>query len=81
MARQYKNVSTDIATAATSNNVTTAASLRPVDQNGEPEPLDVSEEDGPAAAAIVVVVDDVVVEVLDVLDLELVVVARCVVVV
>lgn len=39
-----------------------------------------SDEDGPAAAAIVVVVDDVV-EVLDVLDVELVVVARCVVVV
>jgi hypothetical protein len=54
--------------------------LRPLDQNGEPEPPEVSDEDGPVAAAIVVVVDEVV-EVVEVLEVELVDVDRCVVVV
>jgi hypothetical protein len=67
-------------TAARSNRVTTAAIFRPLDQNGELEPPEVSDEDGPAAAAIVVVVDEVV-EVLEVLEVELVDVDRCVVVV
>jgi hypothetical protein len=66
-------------TAARSNRVTTAAIFRPLDQNGEPEPPEVS-DDGPAAAAIVVVVEEVV-EVLEVLEVELVDVDRCVVVV
>ena len=53
--------------------------MRPLDQNGEP--FDVGSLDfGAAAAAIVVVVDEVV-EVVDVLEVELVVVDRCVVVV
>jgi hypothetical protein len=67
-------------TAARSNRVTTAAIFRPLDQNGELEPPEVSDEDGPAAAAIVVV-DDEVVEVVEVLEVELVDVERCVVVV
>jgi hypothetical protein len=67
-------------TAARSNRVTTAAIFRPLDQNGELEPPEVSDEDGPAAAAIVVVVDEVV-EVPEVLEVELVDVERCVVVV
>ena len=67
-------------TAARSNRVTTAAIFRPLDQNGELEPPEVSDETGPAAAAIVVVVDEVV-EVLEVLEVELVDVDRCVVVV
>lgn len=54
--------------------------MRPLDQNGEPEPPEVSDEDGPVAAAIVVVVDEVV-EVVEVLEVELVDVDRCVVVV
>jgi len=63
-----------------SNSVTIAAIFRPLDQNGEPEPSEVSDETGPAAAAIVVDVDEVVEE-LEVVEVELVDVERCVVVV
>jgi hypothetical protein len=70
-------VSTAIATAANSSNVTTTAIFFPVDQNGEllpPEPL----LPDPAVAITVVVVDEDVV-VLEVLEVELVVVLRWVV--
>jgi hypothetical protein len=60
-----------------SSRVTTAAIFRPLDQNGELDPPELSDEDGPAAAAIVVVDDEVV----EVLEVELVDVERCVVVV
>jgi hypothetical protein len=70
-------VSTPIATAAKSSNVTTTAIFFPVDQNGEPLSLESLLPD-PAVATTVVVVDEEVV-VLEVLAVELVVVLRWVV--
>jgi hypothetical protein len=70
-------VSTPIATAARSNNITTTAIFFPVDQNGELLPLEPVLPD-PAVATTVVVVDEEVV-VLEVLAVELVVVLRWVV--
>jgi len=67
-------VSTPIATAATSSNVTTTAIFRPVDQNGEPLSLESLLPDPTAATTVVVEEEDVVV--LEVLEVELVVVLR-----
>ena len=76
VARQYRTVSTVIATATASNIATMAAILRPLVQNAEPLALGSLYPGGTTGAAIVVVVDEVV---LDVLEVELVVVERWVV--
>jgi len=67
-------VSTPIAAAASSSNVTTTAIFFPVDQNGEPLSLEPLLPDPTAATNVVVVEEDVVV--LEVLEVELVVVLR-----
>ena len=67
-------MSTPIATAASSNNITTTAIFFPVDQNGEPLSLESLLPDPTAATTVVVVEEEVVV--LEALEVELVVVPR-----